>query len=265
MKLKLKLYAFLAEKLGTASFELNVDKKTTIQDIINQVDKETGGKLSKLILSEEGNLKQGFSILQNGEAIPSEQLDQPIKDSEELLIFPPFSGGTVPHKHKKETPEDINFGLATVSSSRYQMKLEEKEIENRSADLAEAMIEKAGYTVTKREIIPDRKNMIRKVVNNTKNTDIQLFLGGTGIAPDDQTPEALQPLFDKELSSFSQLFTFLSYKQVGSATVLSRAKAGIHEDMVLIALPGSPDAIKLALKNIILPEAGHILKLMKGE
>lgn len=265
MKLKLKFYAFLAEELGTASFELNVDEKTTIRDIIDRIDKKTGGKLSKLILSEERDLKRGFSILLNGEALSSEKLDRPIKESGDLLIFPPFSGGTIPDKHKKGTPEEINFGLATVSTSRYQMKLEKEEIEDRSGDLAEAMIEKKGHTVIKREIVPDRKDMIRNVVKHTKDVDILLFLGGTGVAPDDQTPEALQPLFDKELSSFSQLFTFLSYKQIGPATVLSRATAGIHENKLLIALPGSPDAVKLALKKIVLPEAGHILKLMKAD
>ena len=86
-----------------------------------------------------------------------------------------------------------------------------------------------------------------------------LLTGGTCITPRDVTVEAVRPLFQKELTAFATLFTMLSFEEIDSAAILSRATAGIIANSVLFCMPGSLKAVKLACKNLIFPELGHIL------
>jgi molybdenum cofactor biosynthesis protein B len=84
--------------------------------------------------------------------------------------------------------------------------------------------------------------------------------GGTGIGPQDVTIEAVRPLFDKELSAFGVLFAMLSFEEIDSAAFLSRATAGIIGPTIVFNLPGSLKACKLACRNLIFPEIGHLIK-----
>lgn len=259
-----KLYAFLAEEVGKDVFKVKVTERSTVRELIREINSKTHGKLSELILLDHNTLKPQFSLVLDGDNSHVVDLDTKLKTASELLIFPPFSGGSVPKKHKKGTPGDIKFALVTVSTSRHQAILEGKEVEDKSAKIAKEIIEKMNYDLVKHETIPDDGEKIRGVIKKLKDADVLIFMGGTGISPDDQTPEILRSLFEKELSGFSQVFTLLSFQDIGSASILSRSVAGIYRERLLVALPGAPSAVKLGLNKVILPEAGHILKMARG-
>ncbi|NIQ07424.1 MAG: hypothetical protein GWO20_17380 [Candidatus Korarchaeota archaeon] len=263
-EITVKLYAFLAEEVGKDVFKVNVNERSTVRALIAEIDCKTHGKLSELILLDPDTLKPQFSLVLDGDNSHAVGLDTKIKTASELLIFPPFGGGSVPKKHRKGTPRNIKFALITVSTSRYQAILEGKEVEDKSAEIAKGLIEKMNYKILTHETIPDDGAKIKEMIKKLKDADILIFMGGTGISPDDQTPEILRPLFEKELSAFSHVFTLLSFQDVGSASILSRSVAGIYRERLLVALPGAPSAVKLGLYKVILPEAGHILKIARG-
>ena len=98
----------------------------------------------------------------------------------------------------------------------------------------------------------------------TADVDLVLTTGGTGIAPRDVTFPALTRLFDSEIPGFGELFRWLSYREIGSAAILSRATGGIVKGKVVLALPGSPKALRLAMDEIILKEAGHLVSQARG-
>lgn len=262
IEVTIKFFAFIAEKIEKNEITLQVDKETSIKEIFTMVDETLQGNLHPLLFQKNGKLKKHYSIVINGTTLTN-NLDKPIGENQTIFVFPPFSGGTVPEKHKKHVPKNITFALETVSTSRYKDSLQSDHVSDQSAKTATTLIEQAGYDIVEYHIIPDDKQQIQKQVQTLTKPDVILFMGGTGVTQDDLTPEALTPLFTKKLTSFNQLFTYLSYKQIGSACILSRATAGIYKNKLVIALPGSPDAVKLALKKIILPEVGHILKLQQ--
>jgi molybdenum cofactor biosynthesis protein B len=96
--------------------------------------------------------------------------------------------------------------------------------------------------------------------------DVQAVLlnGGTGIAPRDTTYDAIERLLDKTLPGFGELFRGLSYQEIGSRTIASRAVAGVCQDTLIFSLPGSSNAVKLAMEKLILPELGHLVKQLRG-
>ncbi|HDM36335.1 MAG TPA: molybdenum cofactor biosynthesis protein MoaB, partial [Candidatus Syntrophoarchaeum butanivorans] len=111
-------------------------------------------------------------------------------------------------------------------------------------------------------IIPDRKDMIRRELLRLliSDTDVIITSGGTGLTSDDITIEAITPLFKKEIPGFGELFRRLSYDEIGGASMLTRAAAGVIEGKLVICLPGSPDAVRLALEKILLPELPHLMR-----
>jgi len=158
--------------------------------------------------------------------------------------------------HKKNTLKNIKMGIVTISSTRT--------MENdKSGAWLSKYIEKQGHTLQAYLIVPDDKDVIISTMNSLiEEQKIQLiiFSGGTGISPYDLTIESVKPFFEKELTSFSSIFAMLSFEQIDSAAILSRATAGIIKKTVVFCLPGSLNAVKLACKNLIFPESGHILK-----
>ncbi|MFC2167816.1 molybdenum cofactor biosynthesis protein B [Acidobacteriota bacterium] len=158
--------------------------------------------------------------------------------------------------HKKEAPLSVNLAVITLSDSR---KLEE----DISGDLIQKLIEKNNNKVLFRNIIPDNAALLETTIGNmVKNKNIHAIItnGGTGLGNKDLTIETLKPLFNKEITGFSSLFWHLGYQQAESATMLSRATAGIIDKTVIFCLPGSPRACQLALEKLILPEIGHIVR-----
>ncbi len=95
--------------------------------------------------------------------------------------------------------------------------------------------------------------------------DAIIINGGTGIAPRDTTFEAIQELLEKEISGFGELFRMLSYQDIGSAAMMTRATAGVAKGKVVVSLPGSTGAVELGMTRLILPELGHMLFLLRGE
>ena len=87
-----------------------------------------------------------------------------------------------------------------------------------------------------------------------------ILTGGTGITSRDSTFEAVEALLDKRLPGFGELFRMLSFAEIGAAAMLSRAQMGIHARRIVVSLPGSPNACRLALEKLLIPELGHLLR-----
>lgn len=171
-----------------------------------------------------------------------------------------------PHEeHKKHYVKGVRFGIVTISSSRWKRLKEGGDVSDVSGDFCEKYITEHGHLVVFRDLIPDDKEMIREIINKAmeKSVDILITIGGTGITRDDLTLEAIEPMFSKKLPGFGELFRFLSYREIGPSAFLSRASAGIINKMCVFILPGSLNAVKLALEKLIINEAGHVKYLLE--
>ncbi len=172
----------------------------------------------------------------------------------------------VPSIHKKDAPKELKFALVTCSSTRYTEKQTNNRIEDLSGDLAEKLLSKSGHKITIRTILPDDLSLIRGFIIRTiqrKDVDSIILIGGTGLSYNDVTIEAVQPLLEREITGFGEIFRMVSFNEIGSPAIMSRALAGIINKRIIFCLPGAPDAVKLALKRLILPEIGHISKLIR--
>ncbi len=162
----------------------------------------------------------------------------------------------------KKAPKRPSFSVITVSSSRYQSFQEGREYTDESGDRALEYLEESGFEFNSRYIVPDDPGEIRESMIRTLHKDesqIVVLIGGTGVAEKDVTIETVAPLFDKTLTNFPSLFTLLSYAKVGSDVVISRSTAGIVGRNLVFCLPGSPEAVQLAVQKIIVPQARHLL------
>lgn len=158
-------------------------------------------------------------------------------------------------RHRAESKGGLRFAVITISDTR-------DTASDRGGPLLVERLEAAGHRVTFREIVKDDARSITDVVTRAvadPEVDLVLTTGGTGIAPRDVTYLTLSKLFDSDIPGFGELFRALSFQAIGSAALLSRATGGIVAGKVVLALPGSPKALELALTAIILPEAGHLV------
>ena len=166
--------------------------------------------------------------------------------------------------HKAKAPKTLNFGIYICSTSRYkQMKQGETAVSDVSGDTLTDLLRNAGQNVLFKKIIADDKVMISDAVQqalNMPDLDVAIFSGGTGITPTDVTIETVSPFFEKTLPGFGEFFRRISFDRVGSAAVLSRAVAGVAKGKALFCIPGSPDAVRVAVEMLILPESPHIVK-----
>jgi molybdenum cofactor biosynthesis protein B len=143
------------------------------------------------------------------------------------------------------------------------LRQEARSVEDVSGDLIESKLKEAGHTVALREIISDDTAMIQEAVERIlgrSDLDVAIFTGGTGVTKADVTIETVSPFFEKTLPGFGEVFRRLSFDNIGSAAVLSRAVAGVAKGKVFFCIPGSPDAVRICLERLILPEAAHIVK-----
>jgi len=166
-------------------------------------------------------------------------------------------------KHKAESPKSLKFGIFICSTSRYQQITKGEKTKDASGDIIESLLKKAGHTVSFRKTISDDPTQIKesmKHVMHSTDVDAVIFCGGTGIAQSDVTIETVSPLLEKTLPGFGEIFRRLTYDNMGSAAIMSRAVGGVARGKVFFCIPGSPDAARLSLEKLILPEAGHILK-----
>lgn len=121
----------------------------------------------------------------------------------------------------------------------------------------------AGHRVLAREIIPDEPARMRPLLQtfaNRPDLDAVLLTGGTGISSRDQTFETVSSMLTKPLPGYGELFRTLSYQEVGAAAMLSRAVGGLMGRLVVLTMPGSPAAVRLAMEKLILPELGHLVR-----
>lgn len=166
-------------------------------------------------------------------------------------------------KHKAEAPKKLRFAIFICSSSRYQQLKKGQKVQDASGDLIESLLKRDGHTVSFRRIIPDDEDLIEqgmRSVLGSNDVDAAVFCGGTGITSADVTIETVTPFFEKILRGFGEIFRRLSYDEIGSSAVLSRAVAGVANGKAIFCIPGSPNAARLCLERLILPEAGHIVK-----
>lgn len=166
-------------------------------------------------------------------------------------------------RHKAQAPTTLKYAIFTCSTSRYNQSKKGEKVEDVSGDLIEASLKNAGNMVVLRGLIPDDSDLIEKSVNKalkSPDLDAAIFCGGTGITPSDVTIETVSPFLEKVLPGFGEIFRRLSFDQIGSPAVLSRAIAGVAKGKAIFCLPGSPNAARLCVEKLILPEAPHIVK-----
>jgi molybdenum cofactor biosynthesis protein B len=159
-------------------------------------------------------------------------------------------------EHKKKAPQYVKIGIITVSTTRTLS-------DDKSGEWMGKLAGKEGHDVVVHQVIPDETEAITKtILDAIENHDPQVLLltGGTGISDKDVTIEAVRPLFDKELTAFGPLFAQLSFEEIDSAALLSRAIAGVIGKTILFCIPGSLKACKLACIALIFPELGHLVK-----
>ena len=171
-------------------------------------------------------------------------------------------------EHKLLAPSQLDFAVFICSTSRYSELKKGNKVEDPSGDLISESLLGTGHKVVLRKILPDSRIMIQRNVRKaleSKNVNAIITCGGTGISLRDVTIESVKPLLEKELDGFGEIFRRLSFDEIGSAAVLSRATAGIFKGKVIFCIPGSPQAVSLCLAKLILPEASHILKHAREE
>jgi molybdenum cofactor biosynthesis protein B len=166
-------------------------------------------------------------------------------------------------EHKKTAPTKIKFALLVISDSRYKQQEEHIEVDDESSSKARKILEENGYEISARQIVPDEsKKIIENILAITKRDDCDaiLTIGGTGLSRRDVTIESAKKLIEKEIIGFGEIFRNLSYQKIGTPAILSRALAGIIGNKAIFCLPGSPQSVELGVRNLIVPEIGHILK-----
>lgn len=162
------------------------------------------------------------------------------------------------HGHGHRDVASVGCAVVTVSDTRTP------ETDESGAHIR-AALERAGHRVVSYAVLPDEPARIRGHVEDAlADPGVQAVIvnGGTGIAPRDTTYEALTGLLDKRLDGFGELFRMLSFERVGPAAMLSRAAAGVARGKILASLPGSPDAVALAMDRLLVPELGHMAGLL---
>jgi molybdenum cofactor biosynthesis protein B len=158
--------------------------------------------------------------------------------------------------HKKDAPRVISLGIITVSTSRSLA-------DDESGDWISRAAAALGHEVIYHQVVTDEKNAVTHAVTHVIGTfspQVLLLTGGTGITSRDITVEAVSPLFEKTLSAFGPIFALLSYQEISSAAILSRASAGLIGKTAVFCMPGSLKACQLACRQLIFPELGHLTK-----
>jgi molybdenum cofactor biosynthesis protein B len=159
-------------------------------------------------------------------------------------------------EHKARAPASVRCYVVTVSDTRTAGT-------DRSGDAIAALLEGAGHIVAGRAIVKDEPALVRAAVQaqlGAPGVQAIVTTGGTGISPRDSTYEAIDALLDKRLDGFGELFRMLSYQEIGPSAMLSRACAGTAQGKIIVALPGSENAVRLGMTRLLLPELGHLVR-----
>ncbi|MBI5136483.1 MAG: MogA/MoaB family molybdenum cofactor biosynthesis protein [Nitrospirae bacterium] len=157
-------------------------------------------------------------------------------------------------QHKAHAKQPVRARVLTCSDSRTPET-------DHSGRLIRERLEKDGHTVLGHAIVPDEPEQIRERLATWMadgETQVIIINGGTGISPRDSTYEVVDRLLGKRIDGFGELFRHLSFQEIGSAAMMSRAVAGLCGQCILISVPGSENAVRLAMEQLILPELRHM-------
>jgi len=158
--------------------------------------------------------------------------------------------------HRASGPASVGCFVITVSDTRTA------DTDTSGRAIAD-MLTAAGHNIVGRALVKDDAELVREtIVRQLANPDVQAIIatGGTGITSRDSTYEAIGGLLQKRLDGFGELFRMLSYEQIGAAAMMSRACAGLVVGRIIVSLPGSEAAVRLAMERLIVPELGHLVQ-----
>ena len=159
--------------------------------------------------------------------------------------------------HRTQGPSSVRCVVLTISDTR-------TEADDTSGSAIAEALEGAGHTIAARRILRDDPAPVSEAVRGaTVSADVIITTGGTGISARDSTFEAISGLLEKRLDGFGELFRMLSYQEIGAAAMLTRACAGTIRRTAVFSLPGSENAVRLAMEKLILPELGHIVRELR--
>ena len=163
------------------------------------------------------------------------------------------------HKHRESAPEHVRLAVLTISDTRTPEN-------DTGGDTIEELMRGAGHEVVQRGIVRDDAARIRtELVNLLARPDVDAILttGGTGISARDTTYEVVDRMLEKKLDGFGEIFRVLSYEEIGAAAILSRAVAGAVGTKLVASLPGSRNAVRLAVEKLLVPEISHVVFELK--
>jgi len=159
------------------------------------------------------------------------------------------------------TTQRIRCAVITLSDTRTVA-------DDRSGQLIQHCLTEAGHVVGFYALLPDESGpLVQQLGRLAQQTDLDVIItnGGTGVAPRDTTYDAIVPLLDKTLPGFGELFRWLSYQEIGSRAMASRALAGTYHGKLIFVLPGSSHAVRLAMQSLILPELIHLTRQLADQ
>jgi molybdenum cofactor biosynthesis protein B len=166
------------------------------------------------------------------------------------------------HRHRESAPEHVRVAVLTISDTRTRET-------DTGGDTAEQILREAGQEIVARQIVRDEVNGIRtSLLDLLANPDVDAVVttGGTGISGRDTTYEIVARMIEKKLDGFGEIFRMLSYEEIGAAAIMSRAVAGVVGTKFVASLPGSRNAVRLAVEKLLVPELAHIVfELRKHE
>jgi molybdenum cofactor biosynthesis protein B len=160
------------------------------------------------------------------------------------------------HEHKAHAPRQAGCVVITCSDTRTPES-------DTSGYRIMHMLKDAGHAVLSYQLVKDEPSKIKSAIKKAvKNKKVQAIIvnGGTGIAKRDSTFEAIEDLLEKKLDGFGEVFRALTYQEIGSPAIMTRATAGTYKGRIIFSTPGSENAVRLAMEKLILPELGHILQ-----
>jgi molybdenum cofactor biosynthesis protein B len=157
------------------------------------------------------------------------------------------------HRQQAASQGSVPIAIVTVSDSRTPET-------DTSGQLIRQLAEAAGHRIVGHRIVKDEPEQVALALDDFAGGEARLILfnGGTGISQRDRTYDVISKKLEKTLPGFGEIFRMLSYEQVGAAAMLSRATAGVYRNRVVFSTPGSPNAVRLALEKLILPEIQHL-------
>ncbi|MGH2533885.1 MAG: MogA/MoaB family molybdenum cofactor biosynthesis protein [Thermomicrobiales bacterium] len=162
-------------------------------------------------------------------------------------------------EHRAAAPIFVRCAVLTVSDTR-------TDETDRSGGLIKELLERHGHVVVDYRIVPDEAALIQAQLREwsaTQKVDVILTNGGTGIARRDTTYDVVVSMIEQRLDGFGELFRALSFQEIGAAAMLSRAVAGVIAGTFVVAMPGSTNAVKLAMEQLVLPEISHVVFELK--